>query len=133
MTGDLIEHKAKKNAISTKISAELCEDAAFDVGLLFLQAISNALAFKEDDCGFNGNGTQTYGGIIGLLPRIIDGSHGAANVAAASGHNTYLSLDPTDFSNLVGAVQGYPEPGAQRFISQRGYALTLCRWPAVAV
>ncbi len=132
MTGDLIELNAKKNAIRTKISAELFEDAAFDVGLLFLQAISNALAFKEDDCGFNGNGTQTYGGIIGLLPRIIDGSHGAANVAAASGHNTYLSLDATDLSNLVGAVQGYAVPGAQWFISQRGYALTLCRLAAVA-
>jgi HK97 family phage major capsid protein len=43
--------------------------------------IAYAFASKEDDCGFNGDGTSAYGGIRGLSTKlIIDGNHTAGEV-----------------------------------------------------
>jgi hypothetical protein len=51
---------------------------------------------KEDDCGFNGDGTSTYGGIRGVTQLLIDNSHNAGKVAATTGHPTFAEIDATD-------------------------------------
>lgn len=123
---------AKKLTVFTRVSNELEEDAAIDLAIYFLQEAAFAFAKKEDDCGFNGDGSSTYGGIRGVLPRIIDGSHAAGNVAAATGHNTFAALDNIDLTNLMGAAPALALPGARWFVSQRGYATAFCRLAAAA-
>jgi HK97 family phage major capsid protein len=132
MAWDGVGLTAKKLTVFTRVSNELEEDAAIDLAIYFLQEAAFAFAKKEDDCGFNGDGTSTYGGIKGVLPRIIDGSHAAGNVAAGTGHNTFLTIDSTDLTNLMGAAPALAMPGARWFVSQRGYATTFCRLAAVA-
>jgi len=91
-----------------------------------------AFAKKEDECGFNGDGTSTYSGVRGITKLLIDGNHAAGNVAAAAGHNTFLTLDNTDLTNLMGTAPAFALPGARWFVSQRGYATAFCRLAATA-
>jgi hypothetical protein len=87
--------------------------------------IAYAFASKEDDCGFNGDGTSTYGGIRGLTVLAIDGSHNAGKYTAASGHNTFATLDNADLTNLIGTLPQYALPGAKFYVSQLGFAQTV--------
>jgi len=131
-TWDSVVLTAKKLATLTRSSAELDEDAIIDWGNWFLSEISYAFASKEDDCGWNGDGTSAFGGIRGICKLVIDGNHNAGKVAAASGHNTYLTLDNTDLTNLMSAAPGFAMAGAKWFISQYGFATCFCRLAATA-
>lgn len=131
MTWDSVRLVAKKIMVLARISAELMEDAALDVGAAFLQEVAYAFASKEDTCGFYGDGTSQYGGIRGLFPYLTDGSH-AASTYTATGHATFDTLTQTDLSALMGLVPAVAVPGARWFVSQRGYALTFCRLAGAA-
>src|SRR5258706_7223820 len=83
-TWDNVGLTAKKITAFAKISAELGEDAAIDVGVYFLAEVSYAFATLEDSCGWNGDGTSTFAGIRGVTKLLTDGSHNAGKVAAAT-------------------------------------------------
>jgi len=57
---------ARKFATLTKVSSELSEDAAIALADMLAQEIAYAHAVKQDACGFLGDGTTTYGGIVGF-------------------------------------------------------------------
>jgi len=121
---DALEPSLKKLAILARSSVELFEDSAADLGEFLASEIGFALATTEDDCGFNGDGTSTYSKIVGLGTKLV-GTKGA--IGAASGHNTFLTLDSTDIANLMAGVIAAAIPGARWYISAIGYAQTFCR------
>ena len=94
--------------------------------------IAYAFASKEDDCGFNGDGTSTYGGMRGLTTWAIDPTTTAGQKTAASGHNTFALLDGTDIAGLIGLLPRYALPNAKFYISQTGFAVTFERLIAAA-
>lgn len=122
---------AKKLGTFARSSTELDEDSAADLGEWFVREMAYAFALKEDQCGFNGDGTSAYGGIKGICPTIIDGGHGACKLTA-TGHATFAALDNTDLTGLLALAPAYALPGARWFVSQFGYATTFCRLAAVA-
>jgi HK97 family phage major capsid protein len=124
---DNVNLVAKKLAALTRSSAELTEDSAANLGEVLTREIAYAFAGKEDDCGFNGDGTSTYGGIRGVTRLLIDGNHGAGRVSAVSGHDTFAEVDTIDLTNLIGATPSYALPGAKWFVSPMAFALVLCR------
>jgi HK97 family phage major capsid protein len=126
---DAVETAQKKLAILGRASSELFEDSAADLGEFLASEIGYAFAGKEDDCGFNGDGTSTYVGISGLATKLV-GLKSA--VAAASGHNTFLTLDTTDITNLMAGVLATAIQGAAWYTSATGYAQTFCRLAAVS-
>jgi HK97 family phage major capsid protein len=68
----------------TVISAQLEQDSAIAVAELVAQEIALAFAAKEDACGFVGDGTSTYFGILGVL------AHGSTtNQACAATDTTF--------------------------------------------
>jgi HK97 family phage major capsid protein len=126
---DAVETAQKKFAILGRASAEMFEDSAADLGEFLTSEIGYAFAAKEDDVGFNGDGTSTYVGISGLATKLV-GLKSA--VAAASGHNTFLTLDTTDIANLMAGVLATAIPGAAWYTSATGYAQTICRLAAAS-
>lgn len=124
---DNVSMSAKKLATYTRMSSELSEDAAIEWGEWFATEAAYAFAIKEDECGFNGDGTSAYGGIAGVCPKLLDGTHNAGKVVAASGHDTFAEVDPGDLATLMSKLPAYALPGARWFISQLGFALSLCR------
>jgi HK97 family phage major capsid protein len=114
---------AKKLAVLCRMSSELNEDAVIDLAQDFTLEAGMAFAEKEDDCCFSGTGASTYGGISGVRTKLIDGTHNAGKVAAASGHDTFAELDADDFANLVAAVPSFALRNAKWYVSRVGYSL----------
>ena len=81
---DSVQLVAKKLMVLSKISSELNEDNVVAIGDDLANEIAYAFAKKEDECGFNGDGTSTYGGIVGLKNAIVAGGTSDAGVTAAS-------------------------------------------------
>ena len=124
---DAIGFAAKKAAAFARLSNELDEDAAPDVGAYLLVDSGTSLGLFEDDCGFNGDGTSPYGGVVGLCPALLDGAHDAGKVFAASGHNTFGSLDASDLTALMQALPDKFWPNAKFFCSGYAAAATFMR------
>jgi HK97 family phage major capsid protein len=131
-TFDGVHLVAKKMTVLVKISTELEEDAAADFGEFFAQELAWTLAKAEDGCGFNGDGTSTYGHMTGVITRLLSGNCNASKIAAASGHATFATLDGTDLANLLAAVPAVALPGARWFVSQFGFATTFARLAGVS-
>jgi predicted phage gp36 major capsid-like protein len=72
---DQVSLAAKKMAVLAKMSTELAEDAVISIADDLAGEMAYAFAVKEDACGWNGDGTSTYGGIVGVRTKIIDGTH----------------------------------------------------------
>lgn len=76
---------ARKATALLYASNELNEDAAVNLGDWIAGEIARGFAKKEDDCGFNGDGTSAFGGIMGARPRIVQASGGAPSVGTFAG------------------------------------------------
>jgi HK97 family phage major capsid protein len=114
---DNVEFVAKKLMVLTRMSSEISEDAIISLGDKMTMEIALAFALKEDQVGFNGDGTSTYGGMTGVLVKAIDGSHGKAKVAAASGHDTFAEIDADDLTKLMAAIPTYAKRRSKWYCS----------------
>jgi HK97 family phage major capsid protein len=122
---DALQSTSKKLAILFRVSSELFEDSASELGAFVANEIAYAFAATEDDAGFNGDGTQPiYRGIDGLGTRLT-GTRGA--VAAASGHSTFALVDSTDIQNVISNVMGSAMPGGAWYCSPTAFALLFAR------
>lgn len=103
---DLVQLVAKNVGAMTKLSRILDEDSVIDLGDKVTMALVEAFTYLEDNCGFNGDGSSTYGGIYGLIAKILANS--AAYATAANGNVTDLTLDLDDFNACVAKLPNYP-------------------------
>jgi HK97 family phage major capsid protein len=118
-TWDAINLTAKKAAVLTRMSNEIAEDAVVSIADWLVGEIAYAFASKEDDCGFNGDGTSTYGGIRGLSSIFQDGNHTAGQVQVSSA--TWASMVIKDFTSVMGLLPQYAIPNAKWYMSQQGF------------
>lgn len=113
---------ARKLGAMVRYSSEISEDAIIDIADDLASEIAYAFALKEDQCGFNGDGTSTYGKITGATVKIDDGTHTASVVTAATGNTAFSTLDLVDFNKVVGALPEYAAMNAKWYISKAGFA-----------
>jgi HK97 family phage major capsid protein len=116
---DNVNLTAKKLATLTRLSNEIAEDAVVSVADLLVGEIAYAFAAKEDDSGFNGDGTSAFGGIRGLTVLAVDGNHNACKVTASSATLTALTIK--DIMALIGTLPQYALPGAKFYMSQQTF------------
>ncbi len=102
-----IELTPKKLMTYCLLSSELSEDAIVNLGDFIARDAAWALASKEDDCYFNGDGTATYGGIQGIVPKFEAATTYVGYVDAASGHDSLSEVDAADLSSLMGKLPQY--------------------------
>jgi HK97 family phage major capsid protein len=124
---DQVQLVAKKIGALARMSTELAEDAVINIADDLAQEMAYAFAVLEDACGWNGDGTATYGGIVGARTKIVDGTHTASAIDAISGHDTFAEIDAVDLSNVMGALPKYAERGAKWYTSQPGWAVVFQR------
>lgn len=115
--------QAKVMAVRTLISNDLIEDAIVDLANMVAMSAANEFAKKEDQCGFDGDGTSTYGGIVGLKNALAAGS----KKTAATGNTAFSTLDAEDFLGMIGLLPAYALPNAKWYISQAGWADSIAR------
>lgn len=115
---------AKKLAALVPVSNEWNEDSIVSSGDLVAGEIGKAFAYKEDLCGFVGDGTSTYGRILGVTERLkaVDGT--IANIAGlkVGAGNAYSELLFTDFEGTVALLPEFADSdNAKWFVSRKFY------------
>mgnify|MGYP003575548750 CR=1 FL=1 len=125
-TFDAVTLVAKKMAAMTVFSSELNEDAVISIADDLAQEFAWALALKEDQIGFLGDGTSTYGGMNGLV-LMNDGNHAASIYTAITGNTAFSTLDIDDFNGMSGKLPEYARPRAKWYISRPGFAASMER------
>lgn len=121
---DNVTLTAKKLAILTRMSNEIEEDSIISMADDLAKEIAYAFAVKEDSCLFDGDGTSTYGGMHGIRPKIIDGTHTAGAVDVATNtHNLFTEIDATDIAKLMAALPRYALSTAKFYCSQAAFSM----------
>lgn len=93
---------AKKAMVLTTVSNELAEDAFVNLADDVAGEIAYAFAKKEDECGFIGDGTSTYGGIRGVSDILNAGTAGKQHFDDGGSSAADISLaDLIDFMALL--------------------------------
>jgi len=106
ITTDRINLVAKKIMALTTMSSELSEDAAISIGDLLLKEIALAFAYTEDNDGFNGDGTSTYGSIVGLISKLTAATAGL--ITGASGTDaSWAGITLANHNSLLGLLAEY--------------------------
>lgn len=130
MTFDQIQLVAQKFGALTYWSTEVNEDTLINWVDKLTFEMGYAFSVKEDQCGFIGDGTGTYNGIVGIQTKINDSSgatYAGSIQAAASGNTAFSTLDLDDFENVVGKLPQYATGNAKWYISKPGWAASMLR------
>lgn len=110
MTWSDVTLVAKDVMVLARMSNQLSADAVVSIGDKLAGEIAYAFADKEDECGFNGDGTSTYGGIRGvrqLLTSIDDAGTDSAGLVTQGTSNTWSAIVLGDFNSVVGKLPQY--------------------------
>lgn len=94
---DQVQLTANKFGTLTKVSSELLADAIINIGDDIAGEIAYSFAQKEDDCGFNGDGGSSFGGIVGL-------KNAVGSAGKRVGPNNIANFDIEDFTATVGLL-----------------------------
>lgn len=106
---DRVSLVAKKWGVLAKYSTELSEDSVLSIGDDLFSEIGYAFAQKEDECGFNADGSSTYHGIVGVRAKLRTLHATIANIAGlsvASG-NLFSEFTLADFLRVKGLLPAY--------------------------
>lgn len=126
-TWDSVKLVAKKLATLTLYSSEINEDAIISISDDLASEIAYAFAKKEDDCGFLGTGTSTYGGINGLVNKLNDGDHDGSLITAATGETAFSTLTLASFHSVTGTLPEYAKRNAKWYVHAAGFAAAMER------
>jgi HK97 family phage major capsid protein len=122
-TFDFVQLTARKLSAMCVYPQELADDAAIALADHLVSEMAYAFAKAEDDAGFIGDGTSTYGGITGIMSAI-----GAGSVyTAASSHDSFEDLTLDDFEGAVAKLPAYALPRAAWYVSSAGFAASMMR------
>jgi HK97 family phage major capsid protein len=117
-----VKLEAKKLASMTLVSSELNEDAVVSVAEMISRSVAYQFAVSEDQAGFLGDGTSTYGGIVGLA-----GALAAGSLVTATSLQTFSALTFASFESVVGACKMYAGIQPKWYIHQAGWAASMQR------
>jgi HK97 family phage major capsid protein len=117
---------AQKFGVATKISNELWADGV-GIADLIAQEHSLSVAKALDEAVFTGTGTSAFGGHHGVTVKIDTAPFTASVATAASGNNSFETLDKEDFLAVLAKCPRYALPGARWYISPAGYHAAMQR------
>lgn len=125
---------AKKLIALSLYTSELAEDAIINIGDDLAGEIAYAFANKEDDCWVNGDGTSTYGGIVGMIKSFQNLSATRANIAGyvVSTGNLWSELVLGDFNKVIGRLPQFADSPNAKWIAHKTFYEEVMQKLAVA-
>lgn len=127
---DWVQLTAKKLMVLATMTSELNEDSVIDIGVDLSGEIAYAFANKEDDCGFNGDGTSTYGNIVGVRNKLLNLDSTRANISGlfVGADNIWSGLLLTDFEQVTARLPVYADtPNVRWFCHKKFYHTVMLR------
>jgi HK97 family phage major capsid protein len=122
MTFDQVSLTAKKLAAMTRITSELNEDSIISMADILANRFAYDLAVREDSCGWLGDGTSTYGGIVGVANALAAGS-----IMTATGITTFATVTLGNFEEVVGMLPEFPGIQPAWYMHKKAYYATAGR------
>lgn len=114
---------AKKGAALQVLSSELSEDAAIAVAEIVAESMARTMAKGEDQAGFIGDGTSTYGGVRGVSARLLGVDTTIANIkglVVAAG-NLFSEFTLASFESIIGKLPQYADANAKWYMHKYLY------------
>jgi len=127
MAWDQIRLTARKLAVMSKYSTEIDEDSIRSMADTLAGEMAYAMAKEEDEAGWIGDGTSTYGRMVGASVKINDGNHSASIQTAVAGNTAFSTLDLADFEAMTGKLPDYADDNAKWYIHKAGWAASMLR------
>lgn len=121
---DNVSLTAKDIMVLARYTNQLSEDAVISIGDDLAGEISYAFANKEDECGFNGTGASTYGGILGLRAKLqnCDGAGtDSVGLVTQGSSNTWSAITLGDFDSVVGKLPQYADTPNAAWLMHRAF------------
>jgi HK97 family phage major capsid protein len=106
---------AKKLMVLSTISNELNEDSLINLGDSIAGECAYAMAKREDECGFQGDGTSSFGGIVGVVHAINAVSSNAGIETLGGTDATVAAIELADFNNLMARLPAYADTPRTKF------------------
>lgn len=132
MAWDNVNLVAKEVSALTYVSKSLQEDSVISMADKIAEEMAYAFAVKEDACLVDGDGTSTYGGIVGIRTKMIDGNHAGAIVDATSGDDQFTELLLADIVSMIAPLAKFADRNAKWQISPYGWGAGILRLLAAA-
>lgn len=125
---DLVSLVAKKLMVLTSMSNELFHDSQLNLIDDFFSEFAYALAEKEDACGFNGDGTSTYGGIVGVIQKLstLNGVDDGGGLILGAG-NTFSEITLANMTSMISRCPSYARRNAKWHCSPVFYGEVMLR------
>jgi len=131
-TFSIVGLNAKKRLITVTVTNELLNDSALSYTDLVARDIARDFGYAEDDAGFNGTGTSTYGNFTGLNGKFQQtvtaaGGTWATNadynpgIVTAAG-NLAEEVTYSDLTKVYGKLPPYALANSAWFMSQWAFA-----------
>jgi len=124
MTWSDVQLVAKTLTVLARMSNQLNADAVVSIGDTLAGEIAYSFSNKEDDCGFNGDGTSTYGGMRGIRKLLVDvdgAGTASAGVKTQGTSNTWDTQVLADFHAVVGKLPQYADTPNACWVAHRTY------------
>jgi HK97 family phage major capsid protein len=99
-TYDMIELVARKWMVLADWQMEFGDDAIISAADTLASEIAYAFTNSEDTAGFNGDGSSTYHGIVGVIPKLTAAT---AGLQTASG-NLWSEITESDILGVIGKL-----------------------------
>jgi HK97 family phage major capsid protein len=134
MTFGSVVLTAKKLTALAVISEELNMNATVNLGQRFADSVARQFAKKEDEAGFNGDGTSSYGGILGLAKKfqsVLEAGGGTwttdADKAKLGGAqvisgNLFSEATLSDFITGASKLPTYARPNAKWYFNKTAFS-----------
>lgn len=105
----------------TTLTEDLSEDAVLSIADILAKELGYAIATKEDDCGFNGDGTSPFGGITGVLAKLKGLSGTIANIAGltVAAGNQYVDVTRPNMLAVVGDLPTFADTPQTRWFCHK--------------
>jgi HK97 family phage major capsid protein len=118
----LVKLAAKDATAYIKVSRNLDTDAISAMGDMIVRAFARGIALAQDEAGFNGDGSSTYGGMVGIKNALLDGCN-----VTATGETTFGALTRERFESMVGRLPDWAGIQPKWYISKPGYYASMAR------
>lgn len=127
-TWDDVQLTAKDLTALSRASAQVNADTVVNWGDDLAGEIAYAFAYAEDSAAFNGDGTSTYGRVVGVRTKLllVDGSNPSVGLVTGSG-SSWAGLVMGDFEKVIGTLPQFADSDQVCWVMHRTFFFSVCQ------
>lgn len=128
---DTVTLTAQEVSCLTRVSKNLAEDSIISIADMLADEVGQAFAAKEDACLVDGDGTNTYGGMVGFRTRMsLASGNAGAYIQATANDDQWGEYIIGDIVQVPGILPEHSQANAKWYMSRICWGQTFVRLAA---